>query len=68
MNPAQGAMAMVRTVHCVADGPEIRHSKVQSVQVPVYPCTPIFTLSLAGCVHVRVRRGSRYLAVGRGWH
>lgn len=51
----------VRTVHCVADGPEIRHSKVQSVWVPMYPNLALFFPSP---VHVLVRRGSRYLAVG----
>lgn len=52
-------MAVVRTVHCVADGPEIRHSKVQSAQVPMYPNLLFPSL----CVHVCVRRGSRYMTV-----
>lgn len=58
MGPAQGAMAVVRTVHCVADGPEIRHSKVQSAQVPMYP-NLVPSLCVRACVCVR--RGSRYL-------
>lgn len=43
-------MTVVRTVHCVADGPEIRHSKVQSAQVPMYPNLLFSPLCVCMCV------------------
>lgn len=53
-------MAVVRTVHCVADGPEIRHSKVQSAQVPMYP-----NLALSLCCEGRCVCASWFLLPDR---
>lgn len=53
MSPAQGATGVAcrlagwRTVHCVADGPEIRHS--QGPVLSRSPCTPILRLRLLFC-------------------
>lgn len=64
--PCTGGKAQLRTVHCVADGPAIRHSKVQ-VQVPnllsLSQCTLPSLSCVGACAH-----WYRYLIAHRPLH